>query len=635
MIMPSLRKSRISRRRIDNKSQVFGAWCWSFLKPQTVPVELAMPASEPLTDTPRSSTRSKHAKASQFAAAESPLSKVQAQEILTADKADQSQINGTASKEISTKSRKRVKAKAVVAKREVRSPVKAKLRKEIKQEALKEQTGHQGVPEVAAITKETPRNRKVKEEEEEEEIQLKGDRTAKTKRKRVAEVEKVDAENSGPSPKKTKQKKITQVEEQEDPVDSGSSLKKPSRKTILKAEEEEDVEEGEEGTKKIKRKRKTKEEKEAEAMPLAARTNGLRKFVGAHVSCAKGVQNSVTNCVHIGGNAFAMFLKSQRKWENPPLQDEHKDLFIASCSDHKYDAASHVLPHGSYLVNLAQEEREKADQAYNAFLDDLHRCEALGIKLYNFHPGSTGNHPRPSAIARIASALNRAHKGTKTVIPVLETMAGGGNVIGSTFDDLRDIIAQVDDKTRIGVCIDTCHIFAAGYDLGTPTAFAETLRKFDEIVGMKYLRAIHLNDSKAPFGSHRDLHQNIGLGFLGLRAFHNVMNEPRFEGIPIVLETPIDRKDEETGKEIEDKGVWAREIKMLEEFIGMDAECDEFKALEKELADKGAEERKKLQDVYDRKVEKDKKALEKGQQKLNFGGKRKSKKADHGSDSEA
>lgn len=287
---------------------------------------------------------------------------------------------------------------------------------------------------------------------------------------------------------------------------------------------------------------------------------------------------------------------------------------------------SHVLPHGSYLVNLAQEEAEKAAQGYTAFLDDLHRCEALGIKLYNFHPGSTGSHPRPSAIARIANALNRAQLATKSVTPVLETMAAGGNIIGSTFEDLRDIIAQVEDKNRIGVCLDTCHVFAAGYDLRTPAAFRKTFDEFDKIIGLKYLRALHLNDSKAPFNSHRDLHQNIGLGFLGLRAFHNIMNEPRLEGLPMVLETPIDRPDPETGKDIEDKSIWAREIKMLESLIGMSIEGEEFKALERELADQGAEERKKQQEAYERKLEKDRKAVEKGQTKLNFGGKGKQKK---------
>ena len=262
-------------------------------------------------------------------------------------------------------------------------------------------------------------------------------------------------------------------------------------------------------------------------------------------------------------------------------------------------------------MNLAQEDPDKAKQAYGAFIDDLHRCEALGIKLYNFHPGNTGLSPRPAAISRISNAINRAHKETRAVKPVLENMAGSGNVIGSTFEDLRDIIEQVDDKNRIGVCIDTCHAFAAGYDLRTAEALRTTLQNFDSVIGMRYLSALHLNDSKAPFSSHRDLHQNIGLGFLGLRAFHSVMNEPRFEGLPIVLETPIDRKSAD-GKDIEDKSIWATEIKLLESLIGMDPECQDFKTMEKDLAAKGAEERQKLQDAYDRKQEKDRKAAEKG-----------------------
>ena len=501
------------------------------------------------------------------------------------------------------------------------------LRKDIKIEEDEDEIQKSETKVGAETPTETNRNRKVNSQDEK--AQMNGITPTSAKRKRTVKVEgAVKAEDSEPSPKKTKRKRIAEVKEEE-AVDSEASPEKAKRKTKLK-DEEEKGEDGEEGPKKIKRKRKTKEEKEAEAMPLAARTTGLQMFIGAHVSAAKGVHNTVTNCVHIGGNAFAMFLKSQRKWENPPLQDEHKDQFVSGCRDHKYDAASHVLPHGSYLVNLAQEEDEKATQAYNAFIDDLHRCEALGIKLYNFHPGSTGSKPRPSAIARIAGALNRAHKTTHNVTPVLETMAGGGNVVGSTFEDLRDIIEQVNDKTRIGVCLDTCHVFAAGYDLRSPATFKRTLDEFDKTVGIKYLRALHLNDSKAPFASHRDLHQNIGLGFLGLRAFYNIMNEPRFEGLPMVLETPIDRKDPETGKEIEDKSIWAREIKMLEGLIGVDADGDEFKALEKDLADQGAEERKKLQDVFDRKVEKDRKALEKGQSKLSFGGKKKKKAEENG-----
>ncbi len=155
--------------------------------------------------------------------------------------------------------------------------------------------------------------------------------------------------------------------------------------------------------------------------------------------------------MNIGSNSLALFLKSQRKWDNPPLKDEQAKEYHALSQEHRYASARHVLPHGSYLVNLAQVDAEKARQAYAAFLDDLKRCETLGIRLYNFHPGNTGSCPRPEAIARIAAALNRVHADTRTVVPVLECMAGGANVVGSTFEDLRDIIAQVDDKARVGV----------------------------------------------------------------------------------------------------------------------------------------------------------------------------------------
>lgn len=206
-------------------------------------------------------------------------------------------------------------------------------------------------------------------------------------------------------------------------------------------------------------------------------------------------------------------------------------------------------------------------------------------------------------------------------------MAGAGNIIGSTFEDLRDIIALVDDKSRIGVCLDTCHVFAAGYDLRSPGAFKATLARFDKVIGLKYLRALHLNDSKAPFASHRDLHQNIGLGFLGLRAFHNVVNESCFENLPLVLETPIDSKDAD-GKDTEDKSVWAGEIKMLERMIGMDAEGQEFRAMEAELAERGKVEREKYQEAFERKVEKERKAVEKGQTRLKFGKGGKKKKGE-------
>lgn len=295
--------------------------------------------------------------------------------------------------------------------------------------------------------------------------------------------------------------------------------------------------------------------------------------------------------------------------------------------EHKYDAAKHVLPHGSYLVNLAQADPEKAEQAYSCFLDDLQRCEHLGIRLYNFHPGSTGPNPRPEAIARIAAQLNKAHKATKTVVTVLENMAGSGNVIGSNWEDLRDIIALIEDKSRVGVCIDTCHTFAAGYDIRTPEAFKEVMDSFSSIVGMEYLKALHLNDSKAPLASHRDLHANIGTGFLGLRAFHNVMNFSHFQGLPMVLETPIDKKGAD-GKVIEDKGIWATEIKLLEGLIGADMETKEFKDDEQRLQDLGAEERKKFQGQVDKKKQQNIASM------FKKGKKKKAKKEDDGNDSD-
>lgn len=217
-----------------------------------------------------------------------------------------------------------------------------------------------------------------------------------------------------------------------------------------------------------------------------------------NIDSVLGVHNSVQNAVNIGANSFALFLKSQRKWASPPLADEHRDQFKASLKQLNFDGAKHILPHGSYLVNLAQAEPEKADKAFDNFVDDLQRCDALGIKLYNFHPGSSGGDTKEAAIARIAAQLNKSHKATKSVITVVENMCGSGNVVGSKFEELRDIIAQIKDKSRVGVCIDTCHAFAAGYDMCTPEAFAETMRTFDEIVGLKYLKALHRTEPLRP-----------------------------------------------------------------------------------------------------------------------------------------
>ncbi|RHZ56966.1 hypothetical protein CDV55_103582 [Aspergillus turcosus] len=450
---------------------------------------------------------------------------------------------------------------------------------------------------------------------------------------------------AGVSPKKRKsQSRVSVKEEVEEEIEITVNTKvdKGSQAEPEKADEITTV------TGKISRKRKTKKEKEIEMVPLRARTQGLRMCVGAHVSAAKGVFNAVHNSMHIGGNSFALFLKSQRKWENPPLQDDHRDQFRQMCLEHKYDGAKHILPHGSYLVNLAQEDKAKAKQAYDSFLDDLRRCEALGITLYNFHPGSANQSSLTDALSRLAKALTNALEATSTVVPVLETMCGHGTTIGGYLPEFRDLLALIprEHHPRIGICIDTCHSFAAGYDLSSPAGYQSFMKEFEDQIGLQYLRALHLNDSKAPRGSKRDLHANIGTGFLGLRAFHNIMNDPRLEGLPMILETPIDRpanppagtptpakiKDEASDADsdfdsdpeqnskkkppkrakskpalVPDPSVWAREIALLESLIGMDPESPEFKTLEAQLAEEGREVRAKHQEQYERKLAADEK----------------------------
>lgn len=316
-------------------------------------------------------------------------------------------------------------------------------------------------------------------------------RTTPRKRASVNYAEDAD-EVSAPAPAKS-------------PTPKKPTPKKPTPKKAVKraASDDDEAVEAPKPKKRTKTAAPKKKSKDEDAMPLAARTvvSSLKHAmrIGAHVSAAGGVANALPNAVHIGANAFALFLKSQRKWDNPPLAPEARDAFVSGCKHHDYSAGEHALPHGSYLVNLAQVDETKAATAYKSFVDDLKRCDSLGIRLYNFHPGSTGGEPRPAAIARIAKQLNKAHIETESVITVLENMAGAGNVVGSTWEDLRDIIALVDKKDRVGVCIDTCHAFAAGLDLRTPETFRKTMDDFNEIVGLTYLKAFHRKNLNTSF----------------------------------------------------------------------------------------------------------------------------------------
>ncbi|KAK0435389.1 xylose isomerase-like protein [Armillaria borealis] len=287
-----------------------------------------------------------------------------------------------------------------------------------------------------------------------------------------------------------------------------------------------------------------------------AKTNAKKsqsaEHVGAHVSVAGGVENAVLNAASIGANAFALFLKSPRQWASAGLNPSNIENFKACMKEYHYEPRD-VLPHGSNLINLGNPDAEKREKSYECFVDDLNRCEQLGLEVYNFHPGSSvGVTTTGESIGLTAECLNQAHTATTSVVTVLENMAGSGHIIGSDFSHLADIIAAVEDKSRVGVCLDTCHMFAAGYDIRTKEGWDETLTKFDQRVGLSYLRGMHLNDSKTDFASKRDRHENIGMGYIGLAPFHHILTDPRVQGIPLIPETP----EPET---------WATEIEVLNE----------------------------------------------------------------------
>nr|BAN66031.1 apurinic endonuclease (APN1) family protein [Babesia bovis] len=286
------------------------------------------------------------------------------------------------------------------------------------------------------------------------------------------------------------------------------------------------------------------EDRDAAFAEIAAASAASGLYIGAHISTAGGLDNSVINAYNICGQAFALFLKNQRRWDSPPLADATVKKFTANIEKYKYDIR-YVLPHGSYLINIANPDYEKRMKSYHHFVDDIQRCEKLGITLYNFHPGSTvGMCEKPEGIRNIANCINMAMKETSSAKIVLENAAGQKNVIGSTFEDLRDIINLVENKDRGAVCLDTCHLFAAGYDIRTKDKFEAVMRSFDEIIGLKYLVAVHLNDCKSDLGSGLDRHENIGIGKLTRETFEFIANSGYFRNMPIILETPDIHGDE-------------------------------------------------------------------------------------------
>ena len=272
------------------------------------------------------------------------------------------------------------------------------------------------------------------------------------------------------------------------------------------------------------------------------------KYIGAHVSASGGVEFAPVNAHEIGANAFALFTKNQRQWVSKPLTEENIRLFKENCTKYNFQT-DYILPHDSYLINLGHPEEEGLEKSQAAFLDEMQRCEQLGLKLLNFHPGSHLNKISiEDCLALIAESINLTLEKTKGVTAVIENTAGQGSNLGSEFWQLRYIIDRVNDKSRVGICLDTCHTYTAGYDIVND--YDKVFDEFEKEVGFEYLRGMHLNDSKKELGSHVDRHDNIGQGLIGSAFFERLMKDSRFDNMPLILETP-------------DESKWAEEIAWL------------------------------------------------------------------------
>ena len=272
------------------------------------------------------------------------------------------------------------------------------------------------------------------------------------------------------------------------------------------------------------------------------------KYIGAHVSASGGVEFAPVNAHEIGANAFALFTKNQRQWVSKPLTEENIRLFKENCTKYNFQT-DYILPHDSYLINLGHPEEEGLEKSRAAFLDEMQRCEQLGLKLLNFHPGShLTKISIEDCLALIAESINLTLEKTKGVTAVIENTAGQGSNLGSEFWQLRYIIDRVNDKSRVGICLDTCHTYTAGYDIVND--YDKVFDEFEKEVGFEYLRGMHLNDSKKELGSHVDRHDNIGQGLIGSAFFERLMKDSRFDNMPLILETP-------------DESKWAEEIAWL------------------------------------------------------------------------
>ena len=272
------------------------------------------------------------------------------------------------------------------------------------------------------------------------------------------------------------------------------------------------------------------------------------KKIGPHVSASGGVFNAPINAMAVGASAFALFTKNQRQWFSTPLQQTEIEKFKAEVLKSGIEA-KYILPHDSYLINLGSPDSEGLEKSRASFLDEMQRCEQLGLTMLNFHPGSHLKQITPEeCMDRIAESINITLEKTKGVTAVIENTAGQGSNIGFAFLQIKRIIDVVKYKSRVGVCIDTCHTYTAGYDL--KNEYERVWQEFDDEIGMSYLRAIHLNDSKKELASRVDRHDSIGKGFLGLDFFKKIMQDKNLDHIPFILETP-------------DETLWKEEIELL------------------------------------------------------------------------
>lgn len=278
------------------------------------------------------------------------------------------------------------------------------------------------------------------------------------------------------------------------------------------------------------------------------------KRVGAHVSAAGGVYNAPLNAAKIGAKAFALFTKNQKQWQAKPLSEEEIKKFKENCKKENF-SPDHILPHDSYLINLGNPDPKGLTMSRKSFTVEMKRCEELGLKYLNFHPGTHKNMiSEDECLKLIADSINMSLDETKSAIAVIENTAGMGGHVGYRFEHLAYLIEKTENKSRVGVCIDTSHMFAAGYDIRTQESYEKTMDLFEKTVGYKYLKGMHLNDSKAKYASRVDRHHSIGQGELGIEPFSFIMNDPRLDEIPLILETI-------------DPDLWKKEIALLYSMI--------------------------------------------------------------------